>query len=481
MKKKNIWINYIYNLSYQILAILAPLITTPYVSRILGAEGIGIYSYTSSISTYFGMISVLGLGTLGQLRCSRCRDDKRELSNTFWEIFLSRCFLSSILIVLYLIFCFCVRTYQIIYLILTANLISGLLDIGWFYQGLEDFKRMAQRNFFIKILSIVLIFLLVKSKDDLIIYIIVIQGSMLLGNFLLWFKINKYLLAPKLSLIHPLRTCTEGIVYFIPTIASSIYTVFDKAMIGLITGSSFENGYYEQAYKIQQLAVTVVTALSAVTLPRMAYLHSKHDTNGMDKVLKSSISVTGFLSYPIAFGLFGISRKLIPCFLGAEFEPSILLLQLMCFMVIAIGFDNLFGNQCLIPCGKQRLYNTGVIAGAVINLILNAILIPQFASLGASVASVVAEFVIMLLFAYFSREMISLMTLIKLSWKYIVSSFGMAAILRFVDLCIVECNWGSVGILIVLGVVVYIILLIVLQEKIVWDIIRFIISKRKKV
>jgi O-antigen/teichoic acid export membrane protein len=478
--KKNIGVNYIYNLSYQLLVIIAPLITTPYVSRVLGADGIGIYSYTLSIVYYFTIFASLGLGTLGQLECAKKRDRIDDLSIHFWNVIFSKLVLVSIVSIIYIIaVCFHAK-YKVYSLILTISIIESAFDISWFFKGLEEFKKIVIRNFIIKLIGIISIFVLVKNKDDLMIYILILQGTVLLGDLTLWYRLNRYIRKPNMKKIHIFAYYKKSLIYFLPTIAVSVYTVLDKLMIGWITNSAFENGYYEQAYKIQQLAVTVVTALNTVTLPRMAYLFSNKKEKEISDIFSNSLNFTFLMSLPITFGLIAISENLIPIFLGDEYLPCVGLLRVLSFMVLAIGFDNLIGNQYLIPSGKQSKYNIGILVGAIVNFVLNLILIPRYASLGAAIASVISEFFILGVFIIYSKDILSFKTLILYPWKYWVSSITMCVGVIFIGKHI-QGGWVVIGLQIFLGILIYGAMLLLLKEQFVLGCInKFLNEKFKK-
>lgn len=270
MKKKSITENYVYNLTYQILLIFLPLITTPYVSRILGAENIGIYGYTLSIVTYFVLFGALGVAMYAQREIAYVQNDEKQRSKIFFEIIIFRFITMSISIIVYYIFLINENQYQFYYLILTMELISTCFDISWFFQGLEEFKKTVLRNIIVKLLSFICILLFVRSKDDLAIYLLIYTLSNLIGNLSLWLYMPKYIKKVRVNDLKILRHLKPTLWLFIPQIAIQIYTVLDKTMIGNIIENKAEVGYYEQAQKIIKLCLTIVTSLGTVMVPRMA-------------------------------------------------------------------------------------------------------------------------------------------------------------------------------------------------------------------
>ncbi len=301
MKKTSLKRNYIYNIIYQISVIIMPLITTPYISRVLGANNIGIYSYTLSIVTYFSMFATLGVSTYGQLEIATYRDNKEKRSKVFWEIVMARMITTITIIVIYSVFIFFQPKYRIIYLILSLNIFGGMVDISWYFQGLEMFKLTAMRNTVIKIVGTILIFMFVKNQNDLLKYCLILQGIYFIGNLSLWKYLNKEIKIVHLEWINIVKHWKKSIIYFIPTMATSAYTVLDKSMIGWITNSEMQNGYYEQAHKIEQVIVAIVTSLGTVTMPRVAYLLKEKKEDEAKGIINNAIEFVVFLSVPMMF------------------------------------------------------------------------------------------------------------------------------------------------------------------------------------
>ena len=244
MEDKKIAKNYIYNLIYQVLVIILPLITTPYVSRILGAENIGIYSYTLSIVTYFVLIGSLGIATYGQREIAYVQSDKKKRSSIFWEIIIFR-IITMIVVSIFYYFMYIKGTqYTSYYKILILELISNCLDISWFFQGMEEFKKTVLRNTIVKVLSIICIFSLVKTANDLSVYILIYALSNLVGNISLWAYLPKYIQKIDIKELKLLRHLRPVIALFIPQIAIQLYTVLDKVMIGAMVENKVESGYY---------------------------------------------------------------------------------------------------------------------------------------------------------------------------------------------------------------------------------------------
>lgn len=469
MKQNSLKSNFIFNLIYQILAIITPIFTTPYISRVLSADGIGKYSYALSIVTYFGIFGSLGTATYGQLEIARNRDDENKLHKIISEIFGGRLVTLSVSLVIYFFVIFkASEQYQILYVVLCLYILGQMNDVSFILQGLEWFKMLAIRNIVIKILNIMLIFLLVRGHDDLYIYAIIIHGVTLIGNFSLWPKIFKYIKPQNFQNMQFIEHWKNSMVYFIPTVATMVYTVLDKSMIGWITGSEFQNGYYEQAYKIEQMLLVFVTTVGTVTFPRMAYLYETNNKDGRKRIMGITMRLIMLIACPICFGTMAVAENLIPVFLGEGYKECINLLKIFSLLIIIIGLDNTIGRQCLISAGKQKEYNVGVIGGAIINFGVNILLIPKFGACGAAIASVIAETVILFIFIKYSRNDLRIPGLIRNVKNYLVISLCMAIIVWKVGMLISD-KFLALCIQIIMGVILYGVSLLLIRDKFIID------------
>lgn len=471
--------NYIYNLIYQLFAFIVPVITTPYISRVLSADGVGAVSYTTSVVTYFVLFGNLGIATYGQLQIAKRRDDKYKVSQLFWGIFIARFITMSLSSIVYVIYIMQSNEYKYLYIVLLSQIVAAAIDISWFLQGLEQFKKIVIRNSFIKIISVFLIFTLVKKESDIYLYALIINISTLIGNLSIWVFLKKYIQLIKLRDIEIIKHLKLSLVYFIPAIATSIYTVLDKSMIGVITHSTYENGCYEQAHKIEQMAVTVVTSLSIVTLPRMTYLFKHNKLDEMKKQLIKSLRFILFISVPMALGLISISSNFIPWFLGSGYEKGTILIRIFSFLIIIVGLNNAIGKQVLMAIGRQKEYNVSVIIGAIANILINLILIPLFDSVGAAIASVSAELIILLIFIYYSRDFIRIRDIILMSTNYVMSALVMM-LLIYLSCNYISANFMSLSLQVGCGFLIYIGVLFILKDEFIKEALYVLKNKVKK-
>ena len=314
MKKKSIAKNYIYNLIYQMLTIFLPLITTPYLSRVLGAEQIGIYGYTCSIVTYFILFGTLGINMYGQREIAYLQNSKEKSSKTFWELIIIRSFTLIISIILFFIVYASGGEYSLYYKILMIQLVANIFDISWLFQGIEEFDKTVIRNLIVKLLSLVLIFTCVRSYDDLWIYFLIYALAEFIGNVSIWFYVPKYINRVSIKELELRRHIRPVLSLFLPQIAIQIYTVLDKTMIGAILNDMTEVGYYEQSQKIIKILLTIITSLGTVMMPRIAKCYAEGKNEEIKKYMYKTFRFVFMLSFPLIFGIISVSKDFVPLF-----------------------------------------------------------------------------------------------------------------------------------------------------------------------
>ncbi len=481
MKQKSISKNYLYNLFYQILVIVMPLITTPYLSRVLGAEAIGIYSYTLSIATYFILFGTLGISLYGQREIAYVQEDDKKRSITFWEILFLKIITMTISIFIFWVTYGMHGQYKIYYRILVIELISQCIDISWFFQGIEEFKKTVIRNSIVKLIFAICIFMFVKSPNDLIKYIVIIAGANLFGNMSLWMYIPKYIQKVAIKDLHVFKHLKPTILLFIPQIAVQIYTVLDRTMLGIIIEDKSEVGFYEQAQKVVKLLLTLITSLGTVMVPRMASTFAKGDKEQLKKYMYSSFSFVFFLAFPIMAGLILISGEFVPIFFGQGYEKVAVLINVIVPITLFIGLSNIIGTQYLLPTKRQTEFSISVIVGANVNFILNIIVIKKYASIGASITTVIAEFLVTAVQFYFVRKEIDIKTVLRLSKNNIIATVIMFVIVYITTKVLTLHGIYSIIIQITEGCIIYGIILILLKDSFVNDVLNKVNEKRNAI
>lgn len=459
--KKSVKKNYIYNLTYQILLIILPLITTPYLSRTLGANGIGVYSYTVSIVTYFILFGSLGVAMYGQREIAYVQNDMEKRSKVFWELVFLR-FLTLSISSLFFYFIFARSgEYAVYFRILLLEILANCFDISWFYQGLEDFKKIVIRNFIVKIISVLAIFIFIKGPEDVGIYIFIYAFSTLFGSLTLWFGVFSKIERP-----HDLnlkRHFVPVLALFIPQIAIQVYTVLDKTMLGSILGNMSEVGFYEQAQKIIKLFLTIITALGTVMMPRIAKYFADGKTEEIKTYMKNTFHFIFILAVPLMFGVIVTSRNFVPLFFGSGYEKVPTIMSILSLIILFISMSNVTGTQYLLPTKRQREFTISVVMGAGVNFLLNLIMIPKFQSYGAAIATVAAEFVVTSVQLYFVRQEFSLREILSIFKNYFLAGILMFLVCFGVDFFIEEYHL-SMMIQVVCGVVVYFGTLLLLRD-----------------
>ena len=481
MKKNSVKKNVVYNLIYQILTVLLPLITTPYLSRKLGAEPIGIYGFTLSIVTYFVLFGSLGTAMYGQREIAKKQNSKQKYSVTFWEVTIIRILAMIIsMIIFYLFFC---RNgnYIFYYRLLLIYMISYALNISWFFQVMEIFDKIVIRNIIVKFLSIILIFTLIKSPDDLWIYVLIFAGSEFLGNISLWFYLPKYLVKIKKSTLNLKKHLIPVSLLFLPQVATQIYTVLDKTMVGIITNNMNEVGFYEQAQNIAKAALVIMTSVQTVMNSRVASANEQGDINTIKLCLKKSFDFVWMVGIPIMFGLIAVSGNLVPWYYGKDFGPVKYILIAISPIIVAIGLSGITGIVYLIHTGKQNCLTKSVIFGAIVNVIFNIILINIFGTIGAAISSVIAEVSILIFQFKYIKDVYKISDIFKVAMKPLISGIFMALVLLPISIYM-KPSIVNTFILVMIGMIVYMLVLCISKYEMFQDIFNtgLKIIKRKK-
>ena len=446
--------NVTYNIIYQILILIIPLITAPYLSRVVGAKGVGIYSYTYSIVYYFMLLCLLGVNNYGNRLIAKVRDDKEKLSKTFFSVYLFQLFMGIIMLIVYIIYLLCVNNeYKTIALIQSLYILSAIVDINWFFFGLEEFKATITRNTLLKIGNVILIFIFVKNNSDLWKYVLIMSGMTLLSQIALWGFLKNKICFVKITLKDITKHIKPNLILFIPVIATSLYKLMDKIMLGGMS-SVVEVGYYENAEKIINIPTAIITALGTVMLPRISNIMSKGKKDKVNSYVCKSFSFVIFMSMAMSLGLIAIGYNFAPMYFGDEFQKTGILIMLLAITLPFVAFANVIRTEYLIPAEKDRIYIESVILGAIINLIFNIIFIPRLQSFGACIGTVLAEITVMVYQSVKIRKELEIK-------QYVLNSipFLIKAVIMFA--CVFVLNFININpllrlmIQIIIGVIIY--------------------------
>lgn len=424
--------NYFYNIVYQILNIVIPLITTPYVSRILGSDGVGRYSYAYSIAYYFVMFAMLGVNNYGNRTIAATSDDEEQRSKTFWEIYCFQIATSVIVISLYVIYILFISEDKIIGWIMLVFVISAGFDINWFYFGMEQFKITVMRNSVVRLTTVICTFIFVKSAEDVYIYSFVSVIGVLVAQVILLVMVKKYVSPVKLCLRDITKHIKPNFILFIPVIAISLYKFMDKIMLGAMCIES-EVGYYESCDKIVQIPVAMIAALGGVMLPRITNMIANNQKQASLEYTKRSLIFTIFVSAPMSFGIMAVAKEFVPIFYGSGFDKCIDIFQVLLPCCIFIAFANVVRTQYLIPYKKDKVYIISVVTGAVINLIVNVLLIPKLQSVGAAIGTFIAESTVCIVQCLCIRKEFKTIKYALYSIPFILGSVIMYVIVRVLN------------------------------------------------
>ena len=368
--------------------------------------------------------------------------------------------------------------YAVYYRILLLEMLADCIDISWFYQGMENFRKTALRNIVVKIISVISIFVFIKNGNDVSKYILIYVLTTLLGNASLWIGIKKHIVKMKFKELQIWKQLKPTIALFIPQIAIQIYTVLDKTMIGAITNNMSEVGYYEQTQKVIKIILTIITSLGTVMMPRIAKCFADGEYDKIKEYMKNTFGFVYLLAFPMIFGIIAVSDSFVPIFFGDGYDKVKILIKAMSPTILFIGLSYITGTQYLLSTKKQKQYTISVICGATINAILNFILIKRLDSLGAVIATVIAEFTVMAVQLYYIRKEFDFKEIIKSSRSYILSSLIMFAICMALGRIIKDDKILIIS-QIIAGIITYISCLLILKDKLFYELLNRIKRYKK--
>lgn len=457
--------NYLYNAFYQVFILIIPLITTPYLSRVLGPTGVGINSYTNSIIQYFILFGSIGVNLYGNRQVAFVRRDRDKLTATFYEIFFMRVGTIALAYVAFLLFLAVANRYQTYYLAQSLSVIAAAFDISWFFMGMENFAVTVLRNFVVKLITLVSIFTLVKSEADLTMYILILSLSLLLGNLTLFPSLHRYIGKLQWQKLRIWRHFKPSVFLFIPQIATQIYLVVNKTMLGSMV-SVQAAGYFDQSDKMIKMVLAIVTATGTVMLPHVANAFANGEEEKTREFLYKSFSFVTALSVPMMFGLMAVTRKFVPLFFSTKFQAVVPLMMVEAVVILLIAWSNAIGTQFLLPTKQVRAYTMSVVLGAVVNIVMNIPLIILWGAMGTAIATVLSELTVTGYQLYAIRLQVDYKKIFLDTGKYFF-----AGVLMFIGVSILDnttmSNWIMLVVEVGLGILVYLIILIILKASVI--------------
>ncbi len=412
--------NYLFTVLYQLLLMLTPFITTPYVSRILRPEGIGIDATVLSVVQLFIVFTVLSLPMYGSRQIA-VKKDQNDLSKEFWSIFIFQICVAVLNFIVYYIFISAFSTHKILYLIHITTLLAYSLDISWYFIGKEQMKKIAIRNMLIKVAGIILTFLLIKEYNDLPLYVAINGGTLLVGQLIMWRPLLKELKFVKIEFPDFKAHVIPILILFLPQLMIQVYVLVNRIVLGNVSGE-VQVGYYTQANKVVKIAIGLISSLGTVLLPRMASEFAKGNQEQLKRYTNVTLQFVLMITLPMTLGLVAISPNFVIWFLGKDFLDVSLNLMIMSPVIFFVGLANVFGVQILVATNQQNKYSVAITVGAILSLMTNLVLVSSMGSLATTIALLVAESVGAIIQMYYARSYFHFRTFLQLFFKYLVLS-----------------------------------------------------------
>lgn len=427
---QSVKVNYILNLINTGTQMLFPLITFPYVCRVIEADGIGQINFFQSIISYISLFTCLGIPMYAIREIARDRSDVVQMNRTAMEILLLHSMLTLVGYAIVAILCLTVPQIQVnipLFLILSLTIFFTAIGCEWFYQGIEDFKYITIRGLIIKTVSVVLLFIFVKSKTDLLYYGCYTVFGVLGGNIFNFFRLRKYIHRENIifSELHIKRHIKPVLKVFSFSVVTSIYLQLNTVLLGFMK-NALAVGYFAAATKVMQMLLTMSASLGSVMMPRASHLIAENKEDEFNRLIQKSYDFTLAIALPITIGLILCAPSLITALCGVKFEHSILPSQIIAPIILMVAISNVIGIQVLFPKGKINIVTLCCGIGAVADLILNLCLIPFFSYIGTSIAYLGAEVATTVSMYFIGRKYIPIIYFKKSHLTYALGCIVMA-------------------------------------------------------
>lgn len=477
MKRNKVSVNYIYNMLYQVLTFLTPIITAPLLARTLGSTNLGIYDYTYTIVNWFTIVGMLGISTYGNREIAKASatNDRNIVSKKFSEIFTLQ--MVSVLISFTIFALLILLTnfqYKTIFIIQGLLIFSSAFEISWFYAGMQDFKKVSIRNMILKLITVVGIILLIHDDSDLILYTSFLAILSVFNSLILFYKISDYVDYKKPTIKEFCSHIKGSIALFIPQIATTIYSVFGRTLIGMLYTDINEVAFYNYAYRFDTMVLYIVTTIGTVMLPKVVQIRSEGNDEEAKRITNKTLKVAFLLSLPLAIGFATVSPYFIPWFLTESFSRVSTIICFLAPTIVFISITNVLGTQYLIPFEKTSKYTISVVSGCFISLLFNFLLIKPLGGVGAAITTTITEFAVFVIQYCFVRKSFNFDGILKKFFKYLFTASVMGVVIVLIGIAL------GVGLItnilqVIVGVLLYAIILYITKD----DIFQFIFDKFK--
>lgn len=478
--KKNIG----YQTIYQVLITCLPLITAPYLARVLGVTQQGVYSFTNSIVRYFTLFAMLGISNHGTRSIAEAGSNRTKRSEAFRNIYSLQFLTSIITLLLYLIYViFLCKENKDIATIQSLAILACVFDIYWLFFGVEQFKTTVTRNIIVRVSVVALILLLVKKPEDLWIYAALMCGSTLVSNIVLWVLKRRLVDTLTINIQEAKNTLKPVLVLFVPLLAMTVYHVMDSTMLGIL--SDYDNcGYYYNADKVINIPLGIITGMSTVLFPRMVAIIKQESDSKYQKIFSKSVEAMIMVSAAMSFGIAAIANEFTPFFFGKGFEPCISLIIVMAPVMIIKSISSAIRYQYLVPKKKEKYLTWGVFAGAIANLIANLLLIPPYGAMGATLGTLIAEGVACVTQIIFIRRDISILPALGKCIPYLLIAGVMFAGVRGIASILTMKPLFQIIIEVFVGGIIFVLLCLLYsqigsKENVVNDLLSSYLKKKK--
>ena len=431
--------NTLYNVAYRVFSMLLPLVTAPYLSRVVGTEGVGLYGYSWAVSYVFVLIGLLGLENYGPREIARVRDDRDALNRTFSAIWKMQRLVAGVTLLVWLVYVLSV---------------SCLVNLDWCLMGLDEFKPIALRNTAVKLLAAAAVFLFVRKPEDLWVYAFVWSLSTLLGCLSCMFSLRGKVTPVKVTWKEALKHLAPCALLSISVIAVSVYRQMDKVMIGALADMA-QTGLYENAEKIILCLSGFISAIGTVMLPKVSRMTRMKQMDAVKRHIRLSMELVMCMVCAMAFGLAAVAVNFAPLFYGDDFAYSGTLMMPLAFTLLSIGFANVIRTQWVLPQGCDTIFVHSVLTGAVINLIANFVLIPPFGAMGAAAATVLAEFSVPAVQFVYLRKELPYAQYLKTTGVYCLFGLVMAGVVALLGHVLPLYGWRKLAVQVIGGAAVY--------------------------
>ena len=444
------------------------------MSRVLGPDAIGLFNYVTAVAGYFALFASLGFPIYGVREIANVKDDPKQFGNIVDAIFTANVIATFIVYIAYSLVSLLIGGDNLLlYFIVGLSVLMSCISFDWFYQGIEDFKYITVRSLLIKVVSIVGLFIFVHDKSDLLAYAILSIVGTCGNNILNLIRINKYVKL-RFSLVDCWKHTRGASTLFLGTIAVSLYTNLNSIMVGAL-GTMEAVGFFTTGNKIVSLVMTIITAVTSTIIPRMSYLVGNGKEEEAVLLQKKTINLLNYIALPMIAGLVILARPIILAFSGEEFLPSVIVLQILSFLLIIIPWSSFLGLQILYPVRKEKYGNYAVVTGALVNLVLNFFLIPRYAYVGVAISVVCAETVITLVHYIFAMKYMNLKFHDFIPVRSIIATLAMALVVygcsSYNDHSVYVVAWTMVGALVYVGA------LLLMRDKFMKEMILKIINR----